>query len=166
MSNPFADQPWETSSVTDILPAGDHVVTISAVEDGTSSGGHPQLEVKAGNDEGVITDWIVVIPTALWRATSLFAACGLEKPADGQVKEEGTGYRIDPAYFGQCVGKQVGVLVRQEPDRNDPTRMRDRVKGWVTVEEITAAHTDAPADGFKDPVPAGAGKVADDDIPF
>lgn len=169
MSNPFADQPWETSG-SPILSEGDHLVTLHSVDgNGTTSGGHPQIEVKMGNAQGEITDWIVVIPTSLFRPVALFAAAGLEKPTDEQVVPDGTGYRIDPNYLGRLVGKQVLVIVRKEPDRNDPTKQRDRVKGYREPGDVAS---DVPADmsglGGGTPVAAAAapGSVPDDDIPF
>jgi hypothetical protein len=162
--NPFAtEQAWSVSEGTgSILPEGDHVVEILSCEgSGTSSGGYPQLELQVGNADGQIRDWIVVIPSTIGKVVQLTDAAGLERPNEAQVLSEGPGYRLDPKYLDQLVGRQVGVLVRQEPDRNDPTRMRDRVKGYVTAGSI--AKSDIPQDPS---IPASPSVVDDDDIPF
>jgi hypothetical protein len=170
MGNPFADVAWETTNpdaVGGILPEGNHLVTIDKVDGtGLSSGGHPQIEVEASNDQGQIRDWMVTIPSAAFRPAALFAACGLEKPTEKQWLEEGTGFRLDPKYLEQCVGKTVGVIVREEPSWKDPTKMRSQVKGWCTPEEIEALKTDLPADTEGLGNGKAPGSAPDDDIPF
>jgi len=162
MNNPFADTEWKTSAGADILPPGDHIVTIDDL-DGTetSSGGYPQIVVNASNDQGSIRDWLVTIPSATFRAASLFAACELEKPEDDQVKEDGQGFRISPGYLDQCVGKKVGVIVRTEPKYNDPSQTRTVVKGWVKASEISSSDLPSFENGSEPSKPA-----QDDGIPF
>jgi hypothetical protein len=160
--NPFAtEKAWNVSEGGGILPAGEHVVQIVDVEgDGNSSGGYPQIVVNAGNDEGTIRDWIVVIPSTIGKVVQLTDAAGLDRPSDAQVDADGAGYRLDPRYLDKLVGKQVGVVVRDEPDRQDPTRTRQRVAGWVPVGAVKKS--DVASDGFEPVAPA----VDDDDIPF
>jgi hypothetical protein len=163
--NPFAsEKAWGISEGGGgILPVGDHVVEIQDIDGaGYSSGGYPQIIVNAGNDEGTIRDWIVVIPSTIGKVVQLTDAAGLERPTDEQVEADGPGYRLDPRYTDQLVGKQVGVVVREEPDRNDPSRMRTRVGGWVPVSAVKKSDVPSDTSGFE-PV---AQTVSDDDIPF
>jgi hypothetical protein len=53
------------------------------------------------------------------------------------------------------------VVIRDEPDRQDPTRTRQRVAGWVPAGAVK--QSDIPSDGGFEPVSPA---VADDDIPF
>jgi hypothetical protein len=162
--NPFAsERAWTVSEGGEILPAGEHVVEIEEADGGgKSSGGYPQIEVRLSNNEGQIRDWIVVIPATIGRVAMFTDAAGLERPTDEQVTAEGAGYRLDPRYLDQLIGRKVGVVVRDEKDRNDPSRTRQRVAGYVPADSI--AKSDVPSDtsGFE---PAKQ-LVADDDIPF
>jgi hypothetical protein len=159
--NPFAtEKAWAVGE--GILPAGDHVVEVlEASGTGTSSGGYPQIEIRVGNADGEIRDWIVVIPTTIGKVVQLTDAVGLDRPTDAQVEADGPGYRLDPKYLDQLIGKKVGVLVRQEADRNDPTKMRDRVKGYVPHGDIGPSDVPADTSGLSDAKPAD-----DEDIPF
>jgi hypothetical protein len=161
--NPFAtEKAWNVSEGGGILPAGEHVVEIYEADGAgpKSSGGYPQIVVQAGNADGTTRDWIVVIPSTIGKVVQLTDAAGLERPSDAQVEADGPGYRLDPAYLEKLVGKQVGVVIRDEPDRQDPTRTRQRVAGWVPASAVK--QSDIPSDGFEPVSPA----VADDDIPF
>jgi hypothetical protein len=158
--NPFkSEKAWSVNEGSGvILPAGDHVVEVlDADGEGTSSGGYPQLEVKCGNADGEIRDWIVVIPSTIGKVVQLTDAAGVDRPTDEQVVADGAGYRLDAKYLDQLVGKKVGIIVREEPDRNDPSRTRTRVKGYVPSGQIAASD-----------VPSGPAQqqIADDDIPF
>jgi hypothetical protein len=161
--NPFAtEKAWAVGE--GILPAGDHVVEVlEASGTGTSSGGYPQIEVKVGNADGEIRDWIVVIPSTIGKVVQLTDAVGLPRPEDAQVEADGPGFRLDPKYLDQLIGKKVGVLVRQEPDRNDPTKMRDRVKGYVPASDIGPSDVPADTAGLGN---GGSPATDDEDIPF
>jgi hypothetical protein len=160
--NPFATEEAWSVSTGGILPAGEHLVEIYEVEgDGTSSGGYPQIVVKASNADGSITDWIVVIPSTIGKVVQLTDAAGLERPTDAQVEADGPGYRLDPKYVAKLVGKQVGVVVRDEADRNDPTKIRQRVAGWVAPGVVKKSDVPSDASDFQAPA-----TVSDDDIPF
>jgi hypothetical protein len=171
-ANPFAtEEAWNVSTGT-ILPAGNHACKVLSIDgSATSSGGHPQVDIVTGNDEGQITDWRVVIPTSIGGFVQFTDAVGLPRPADDEVKPDGTGFRIKQEYLDQAVGKDVGVVVRSEPDRNDPNKTRDRVKGYVPVSEIdnepttpSASYADTNVAGHS--FPAAVGTKTDDDIPF
>jgi len=168
MSNPFASaEAWEASGDT-ILTAGDHVVKVNEVDGGgNSSGGYPQIELRLGNEQGTIRDWIVVIPSTIGKVVQLTDAAGLPRPDDSEITQEGQGWRIDASYLDQLYGKTIGVILRDEPDRNDPSRMRTRVKGYVPASQLGSdippagnAFEPDPLSGF------GTAKPADDDIPF
>jgi hypothetical protein len=162
LGNPFqTEEAWNVSTGT-MLTEGDHFCHVTSVNgSGTSSGGYPQIEIEVGNAEGSIRDWIVVIPTSIGRVVQLTDACGLPRPTDEQVEMEPNGYRLDAEYLEQLVGKAVGVIVRAEPDRLDPTRTRDRVKGYVTPDQVQAPPLTGTgsADAFQD-------KDEKKDIPF
>lgn len=172
-TNPFATEAaWDVSDT--ILSQGDHLVEILEVDGtGNSSGGHPQIELKSGNADGSIRDWIVVIPTSIGKVVQLTDAVGLDRPTDEQVTEEGTGYRLDPTYLGQLIGKKVGVIVRTEPNRNDPSKTRDVVKGYVPAGKIAKSDIANPSGDFDPTAPTTVGASqfqsalpADEDIPF
>jgi hypothetical protein len=172
-SNPFAtEEAWEVSG--GFLPAGDHICTVRSVDgSGTSSGGHPQIEVEVGNDLGTIRDWIVVIPSTVGKVTQLTDAVGLDRPTDEQVKPDGSGFRLDPKYLARMINRRVGVLVRPEPDQRNPGQTRDRVRGYVDASKISTSDVPIPAgSGFDPKAPTQVGQsvfpsaVADDDIPF
>jgi hypothetical protein len=165
--NPFAtEKAWSVNEGSGgILPAGEHLTEVLEVEgDGWSSGGYPQIVVTVGNDDGQIRDWIVVIPSTIGKVAQLTDAAGLERPSDAQVEADGPGYRLDPKYLQKLVGKKVGVVVRDEPDRNDPTRTRQKVAGFVPAD---AVKSDVPSDTSQfAPTATVPSSVADDDIPF
>jgi hypothetical protein len=163
-SNPFAQESaWDVSELP-ILPAGDHVVEVASVDGtGWSKNGYPQIEVKAKNDDGMVTDWIVVIPSTIGRVVQLTEALGLDRPKDNQVSEDREGYRLDANYLKAMVGRKVGVIVRDEPRRDDPSKTRTTIKGWVPVEKLNDSGTPTG------PVAMGKpGKPASDDdlLPF
>lgn len=174
-ANPFAtEQAWDVGG--GFLGKGDHICEVLEIDGSptqTSSGGHPQIEVKVGNGDGEIKDWIVVKENTIGKVVQLTDACGVERPTDAQVRPEGTGYRLDPAYLATLVGKKVGVIVREEPNKLDPTAPpRDRVKGFVPVHKIKApadipvdTSGYAPTEAFGATFPSAVAN-AEDDIPF
>lgn len=164
-TNPFATETaWDVGDGGSILSAGDHLVKVIDLDgEGNSKNGYPQIEVKLGNDQGDIRDWIVVIPSTIGKVVQLTDAAGLERPNDTEVSLEGSGYRFTPTYLARLLGKEVGVIVREEPDRNDPSRTRTRVQGYVTRDKITT--TDGtPVASFSQP--QATPSAADDSIPF
>lgn len=178
-TNPFAtEEAWDVNTGT-FLGIGDHVCEVREIDGtGNSSGNHPQIEVKVANGDGEIRDWIVVIPSTIGKVIQLTDACGLRRPNDEEVVPEGTGFRLADAYLQQLVGKRVGVIVRGEPDRNDPQRIRERVKGYVDAGKIAAsdvtpsgpntADQSTVVEGPNGPMtfPSAAAAKNDDPIPF
>jgi hypothetical protein len=170
-TNPFVtEEAWAVSS---FLPAGDHVCKVLEIDgEGNSSGQHPQIEIKVGNMMGEIRDWIVVIPATIGKVIQFTDAVGLRRPTDEEVTPEGTGYRLDPKYLALAVDQEVGVMVRAEPDRNDPSKTRDRVKGYVDAAKIKPS--DLPSStNVASSAPTVVGEFSfpsavksDDDIPF
>lgn len=169
-TNPFAKaDAWEASG--GFLTAGDHVCRVLAIDGtGDSSGGYPQIEVKVGNADGEIRDWIVVIPSTLGKVKQLYEAVGLPDPTEDEFQEEENGLRVSQAYLDQLLDKPIGVIVREEPDFNDPTKTRDRVKAYVAASKI--AKSDIPSDtaGLADTKVGGhtfkSAIADDDDLPF
>jgi hypothetical protein len=169
MGNPFvSEQAWEVNEGS-ILGHGDYVCTIEIDEkgDANSSGGHPQVVLQLQDDGGAgfITDWIVVIPSTIGKWVQLTDAAGIDRPADDEVKPEGTGYRFAASYLKKLDGKKVGVIVRSEPNRQDPTKPpKDRVKGYVPADQIVpTGQSDVTTTADNN---AFSGAAADDKIPF
>jgi hypothetical protein len=184
MTNPFAEaEAWSVGG--SILKARKEPYLCKVLEvDGTatSSGGYPEIDVKVGNEEGEITDWIVVLPQTIGRVAQLTDALGVPRPTDDQVAADGDGFRLHPQYLAALVGKEIGVFVHEERDRNDPTRMKDRVKGYCKADDARGAqpaadwgqpatpqHAGSPGPNgtfFPPAVGTGAQNAVDDDIPF
>lgn len=79
---------WEATGA--ILPPGRHACVIADVDEGTSSGGHPQLTVRSESLDpqqagAGITDWIVITPKSLGRVRQFLEAAGVEIP-EGEFK--------------------------------------------------------------------------------
>jgi hypothetical protein len=169
MSNPFAtERAWEVSTDT-ILGAGDHACKIIEVDTSQrSSGGYPQAIVKSGNQDGATRDWMVITPNSYGKVVQLIQAVGLAPPTDSEVEvDEATDTTVPTdAYWQKFVDKPVGVVIRPEPDFNDPTRTRDRVRGYVPVGDVTGSDaTPAGAAAMFDTTPKPQSAI-DDDIPF
>lgn len=60
-----------------VLDYGRHAVTVLDYEEGTSTGGHPELRLRFGNDDGSIQDWIVMTSDSLGKLKSFLIAVGL-----------------------------------------------------------------------------------------
>jgi hypothetical protein len=169
-TNPFAtEEAWDVSN--GFLGSGDHVVEIREIDgSGNSSGGHPEIHLRVGNNDGEIQDWIQVTQNSIGKVVQLTDAAKIERPGDDDVRAEGTGYRLSEAYLNKLLGKTLGVIVRPEQDRMNPGQTRDRIKGYVVAEKIKKSDVPAPTGG---PAAAFAGggfpaaaPATDDDIPF
>lgn len=140
----------EAWSPNAILGPGWHICDIDSVEEGTSSGGHPQAMLQLVSPQGEIRDWIVIVEATLGKIRQLTDAAGIES---------------DQAEFpsDKLVGKSVAVFVALEPDRNDPTKPpRSRVKAYDTPENAkNKVSTDLPAD-----TSGMGGSGGNDDLPF
>jgi hypothetical protein len=129
-----------------MLPPGKHHVEITETTEGTSSGGHDQIEIQfeAVNGTGGIKDWIVFAPAALGKARMLLEAVG--------IVPQGGDWEFPT---GQLSGKKLTITVIEEPDRRDPTKTRRRVAAYEEGDKGGAAF-DASEFGPKN----------DDDLPF
>lgn len=140
---------WEGG---EILPPGTYVCQIDEAQEGTSSGGHPQIELSlralgSEHNGGTIRDWIVVLDTTLGKVKSLLEAASVRIP-------EGD-FDLDPTILE---GQRVQILVREEPYEQ---KLRSKVKGYSPPPTNGAP-------GVHEPLVASAGSQSriDDDIPF
>ena len=135
-----------------ILPPGWHDVAIVSSEEGKSSGGYPQIELEYEGSAGTIREWMVVTEKSKGNVKQLLNAAGIEA--------QGGEWDWDPA---SLIGRKVGILVVEEPDYNDPTKVRSNVSAHRPPGQ---GANDLPVKGGE-PGPAGVGaKKAEDDIPF
>lgn len=136
-----------------ILPPGKHVVRIEDASEGTSSGGHPQLEVEfaAVDGTGSIRDWLVVTQGAMGKIRAFLEAAGIQIP-EGPFQVAASALR----------GARLQIVVAEEPDYRDPDKKRSRVMGYLSAPGAVAGNGRAvevqqqPSGGFS----------PDDDIPF
>lgn len=140
---------------TPLLGPGKHTVTVEDIEEGESSGGHPQVQVELASDEGQIRDWIVLTAGSLGRLLMLTEAAGLDNP--GKVKIPSKEWS---AYVGQLGHKRVRIFVQEQEYQGET---KNRV---VSYEAPGQEASDVPADTAGLPVGAGAGKGTDDEVPF
>jgi hypothetical protein len=172
MSNPFAVEAWEVGGAggaDSFLGAGDHLVSVLEVDGTTtSSGGYPQIELRLGNDNGSIRDWLVITPATLGKISQVIQALGVELP-DTETEISQADNRVSQSYLDGWIGKQVGIVAREEPAYNDPSKMRTKIKGYVPADKITPSP--APVSNAGDvqgqafPT-AGTGSGIDSDLPF
>jgi hypothetical protein len=177
---------WAEPSLERILGEGNHICDVVSLEDGTSSGGHPQIAAQFRNQDGEIRDWLVITPNTFGKITSFILALGVEQanyPKPDDDFDSSTG-RFKQEYLDALVKmhRKVGLVVRNEDDpRNiDPSTMqprkRARVKGYVHPDRITERQSDVtgPTDSaqfagvsFDQAVPAASGPGnANDVLPF
>lgn len=127
----------ETWGVGGILSTGDHLCICDSAEEGTTSRDNPQIEMKwraiAGPQNGdSITDWLVVLPQTYGKVKQMLEAVG--------ITVQGGDWDIP---VSSIVGRKAYVVVRQEADQSDATKMRDRVQGYRSAGQ---AGSDVPAD--------------------
>ena len=132
---------WKSSPM--ISRVGWHDVTIVEAEEGKSGNDNPEFQLQFSGDEGSIRDWVQVTEATLGKIKSLVQAVGLEFSGGDLAAEK---FR----------NRRLSIFVGTEPDRDDPTKERHRVKGY-------RARSDLPADttGFE-----SNGSDTGDDIPF
>jgi hypothetical protein len=139
--NPFgAAEAWSVST-DDLLPIGNHRCKIESVEDATgkSSPFNPQAIVQLRGANGGIKDWIVYHDEFLSKIVSIYDAAQIERPQVGEFDPDNK-FRLTQACLNRLVGKEVGVVVREEED-NRPDHageMRRRVKGYVLAADVDA----------------------------
>jgi hypothetical protein len=133
---------WEGGA---ILPPGTYTVEVDDAKEGTSTGGHPQLELQLraiGGDQagGEIRDWIIVTPQSAGRVKQMLSALEVAG-LDGKVRFEAS----------DLVGKRCKIVVRTEQyDGKD----RSRVKAYETLGgEPAGATTGNSAPSVDDPLP-------------
>jgi hypothetical protein len=166
------EEKWEVSTES-VLPSGNHVVNIEELVEGTSSGNYPQVTVRSRNPQGMATDWITISsPQTFGKFTAFILALGVAEadyPQAGEDFDPENG-RVKQSYLDKIYAKYgsnpVGVVVRDEPDNRKPGQTQTRVKGWVPAVEIKPGSDATPPGSQQDFATAGAGKAADDDIPF
>ena len=120
------------------LSVGRNTVVIEEAEEGTSSGGHPEWEFVFSNPDGQIRDWLVVTDKTLGKLKQLTDAVGLDTSG------------LDELSDAMLIGKRLDIFVSQEPDRDNPSKMRLRVQSY-----------NAPTAGSN-----GSDGGSDDDLPF
>ena len=122
-----------------MLPVGRHTVSILEATEGESSGGHPQFELEFGNDLGTIRDWLTYTPNSAGKIRQFLDAVGIEsQDGDMEVNE------------GDLIGKHLMVRIFEEPDREDPSKMRRRVGAY---EPATEGANDLPGGADADDIP-------------
>jgi hypothetical protein len=129
----------------EVLPKGNYLVTVTDVENTTSSGSYPMLKLTVENDQGRQWDNLVISPNefSVQKLMGLIDSAGLSRPDATKGEIDPSNGRLSDAYAYQLRNKQVGVIVRDEED-NRPDHfgeVRPRVKGYVDPEVLTAATT-------------------------
>src|ERR1051325_6389184 len=127
--------PGEVSTDT-ILPAGNYVCKITEAEDDTSSGGHPQINLRVEDEEGngAIRGWPTITEASFGKVVALAQAAGVSPTETEQKHFQDKGGRAPKTWLNKLVGKSIGVVVREEPDSQDPTNTRPRAQGYVAPE--------------------------------
>jgi hypothetical protein len=124
-------EPWSASN---ILGPGRHLVTIEAAVEGTSSGGHDQVELEfdAMNGSGSIRDWLVFTPATLGKARQLLDAVGIQPAGDEWV------FPTD-----ELRGRRLTIVVAQEEYQGN---QKTRVQAYLPPETSGESANGAPAD--------------------
>ena len=138
--NPFESaEPW-TVSAENMLDVGPHVVTIETAEDDTAkSSGNPVVHLKFVNSEGSIQAWEAYHAEFLRKIVSLYNSVGLPLPANGEFNPMDR-CRLTEQKIAQLRGKQVGIVVRDEPDNRltaAPGATQRKVAGYLPPHEVT-----------------------------
>ena len=132
MTNPFkSTEAWD-QAIDSYLPPGNHIVDIQVAEDGTSSKGNPQIELRVGNPEGILRDWLVITHATVGKIVQLAEAAGVPIPDDDDIADLET-LRLKQTWIDKLLGKRIGVVAREEIFNEKP---RTKVQGYVTPERI------------------------------
>jgi hypothetical protein len=134
-------EPWKGG---DILPAGGHDVVCVEAGEGTSSGGHYQLELTwaayTGEHQGAqLRDWVHVTEQTLGKVVQLLTAVGIPLP-QGR-------FTLAPQPF---LGKRCHIVARDRP-KPDGTPKTD-----IVAYEPLATNNQAAPFGQPTPAPAQA----------
>jgi len=136
---------WSSSV---LLPVGWHDVTIEEADEGSSTNGYPQIEMRFANAQGDIREWMVVIPSSMGRVKSLLMAAQV---AFGEAED------FDPSVLK---GKKLSIYVGTEESLKEPGKMRAVVKAFAPL-------SDHKGDPVPDTSDFGPPQVTDDaNIPF
>jgi hypothetical protein len=132
-------------STVEVLPAGNYVVKISELENATSSGGYPMLKIVLDNEQGRQWDNLVISPNefSVAKLLGLIDSAKLPRPTVETETIDPSNGRLADAYANLLIGKQVGVIVRDEED-NRPDHygeFRPRVRGYVDPDVLSDATT-------------------------
>jgi hypothetical protein len=152
------EERWDPTSAL-LIDVGNWVATIKEADTGKSSGGYPQIELRVVKGDSSLRAWVVITPASLGKVVQLTDAAGLPNP--GSVDVESDEFK---AYVKQLEGKQVGIIVRDVPRNDDPSRLKRSIEAFCTPAEVPQADADVPAD-TSGLVGSGTAKQ-DDDIPF
>jgi hypothetical protein len=138
-----ADAQAYTPPTQDVLPSGNYIVTVTSLENTTSSGGYPMLKLTLDNAQGRQWDNLVISPNefSVQKLLGLIDAAGIARP-DPEAGEISTqDGRLADAYASKLEGKTVGLVVRDEEDNREDHRgeVRPRVKGYVPQDVIAKA---------------------------
>jgi hypothetical protein len=142
VSNPFTGaKAWAGDTM---LQVGRHVAKIVQCDDATAKVDpyRPMLELRFENDDGYQRDRVPYDGELVGKLASLFDAAGIERPQDGEF-DPNDKFRLTASCRQRLVGKEVGLTVKEEPDREDPQKMWPRVKGYYNPQK---AGQDLPAD--------------------
>lgn len=173
MSNPFEEtEAWDVSTDR-YLGEGNHLVRIEEAEDSTSNQGNPMIILVMKDRSGALAkERMGYHGGFLDKVVGLYKSCGLSLPKEGEF-DPGDNCRLTAAKIKQLVGKQVGAVIRNEPDRDKPGKFWPRVKGFVEPSRIADAGAtngfgdqDVPIDSEFAATGASSQPMADEDIPF
>lgn len=160
-----AVEAWDVSTDT-LLGVGNHVVQLADLEDGDSSGGFPQVEIRNENAQGAIRDWLVISPASFGKVPMLCNAAGVVPNDEEKAYISENAGRLPASLLARLQGKTVGIVVREEDDRMDPTKKRLRVAGYVPASEITGKQSEATPPGSTAQFAGSTAGSSDVDIPF
>ena len=163
---------WEPHRGTMLTP-GEYVVRITNTDtERAQSSGNLQLLLWLENDQGSIRDWIAVTQANMAKVVAPFVRAGIALTNQDWNATEG---EFQPGVIDRLVGKQVGIVVREESDvYQGQTRVRTRVVGYLAPKQITGegngqvsgASGAEPAQPAQQPPGATATASADERIPF
>lgn len=139
IDNPFATEEAWAVSTGEYLPKGNHLVKVDSIEFEYSSNNNPTFVIEHSNPQGSKTNWMTVTPNSTGGVVNFTDAVGLDRPgADDIEVDQKSGYTIPKlAYLRKAVGKQVGLVVREEEKWNDPTQKVAKVAGYVTPDRVS-----------------------------
>ena len=148
----------------EFLPKGNYVIRITEIENVLSSGGYPMLKIRLESDAGYQFDNLVISPNefSVSKLLGLIDSAKIPRPdpEKGEIDKESG--KLSDAYVNKLIGREVGVIVRDEEDNREDHvgEYRPRVQGYVDPAILTAATTGPLGGSTASPPPrqpAGAG---------